>query len=170
MAMPWNLGPSVNQYKSADCWRTWFFEECDKNQRFGITEAHVPRITISAVGFSPYQEGTTVYLEDAPYFGASKKSHRICGPYKVFGLVKLPENMVRVFPEGGPAIVYKDLRPELGPWLDSPPKTRIIDGVRAQYQQNASGFHYFPYRFAVGRSTDFGVEFFRHTKYCSLCK
>jgi len=169
--MPWNLGPSVNQYKGADCWRTWFFEECDKFQRFGITEAHVARITTSWEGSSPYQGDTIVYLEDAPYFGASKKSHLVCGPYAVFPIEKLPANAVQVFPPKGPVIIYKDLSPERGPWLDKSSKTRIIQGLLTHCQQNASRFHYFPYRFALRRSNAFGMVPVPHAKKnCNLCK
>ncbi len=91
--MPFGTGPYVNHSGGYDYWRTWFIEECDASQLFGVTKKHLGLITLDGVGLPSYRVGTRLSLEDAPYFRGSKTHHRICGPYEVFALQQLPEGV-----------------------------------------------------------------------------
>jgi hypothetical protein len=49
---------------------------------FGLNEKHLPLVTISIPGIQiAYNEGTEIFLEDAPFFKKSKELHRVCDPY-----------------------------------------------------------------------------------------
>jgi len=78
--MPYPKEIVVKAYNGIECWRTWFLQECDQYHLFGVTEKYLSMINTS--GFKPYQIGTLIYLEDAPYF-IKTNQHRICGPYQV---------------------------------------------------------------------------------------
>jgi hypothetical protein len=69
--MPWSYEASVVHREGCDYWRTWFLEECESIHLFGINRKHLPLVTMSSPDFSSYQEGTEVFLEDAPYFRAT---------------------------------------------------------------------------------------------------
>ena len=168
--MPWNLGPSVTHRNGRDYWRTWFIEECDESQLFGATESHLPLITHYGSGVVPYAVGTELYLEDAPYFRASKRHHRVCGPYRVFSPDPLPPGAVRVFPEDGPVVVFKEPHPEQGPWLDRSSVRRQIEGLDVRFQQIAKRFAFFPFRFAIRHAPNFKVQLPPHQEPCWLCR
>jgi len=167
--MPWTLGPSVNLFEGKDCWRTWFLPECEEWQLFGATEKHLPLIAEPCDGFVPYRSGTKVLLEDAPYYQSVKDYHRVCGPYEVFALSRLPEGAEQTFPKMGEVIVYEEAHPEKGPWIDRSVKRRI-DGVDVRYRQMAAKFGFFPFRFAIRRATEWKARHVKHLKDCSLCK
>jgi len=167
--MPWTLGPSVNQFEGKDCWRIWFFLECEEHQLFGATEKHLPLITKPCHGFVPYKPGPKVLLEDAPYYHQAKDFHRVCGPYEVFVLPLLPEGAERTFPKVGEVIVYKEAHPESGPWLDRSVKRRI-DDIDVRYRQMAGKFDYYPYRFAIRHARDWKTRHVKHVRDCLLCK
>src|SRR3546814_738099 len=169
--MPWNLGPSVNVHKGRDYWRTWFFEECERAQLFGLTDRHLSLVTKHGEGVVPYRAGTLVHIEDAPYFKASKTHHRVAGPYEVFSRSTAPEATIREFPKEGPILVWLDLHPARGPWLDKSSVTRTIDGLKVRFSQQASRFHFFPYRFAIRHAKGWKVEHIPHTERdCWLCR
>lgn len=167
--MPWGLGPSVSMFEGKDCWRTWFFLECEEHMLFGVTEKHLPLITKPCVEFEPYKSGTKLLLEDAPYYHEVKGYHRVCGPYEVFALSSMPDEALRTFPKIGEIIVYKEANPEKGPWLNRSVKRRI-DGMDVRYRQMASKFEFFPYRFAIRRSRDWKARHVKHLRGCPLCK
>lgn len=167
--MPWDLGPSVVHRDACDYWRTWFFEECESSQLFGVTEKHLPLITRYGKGVIPYRKGTRVFLEDAPCFRGSKTHHRVCGPYEVFSPPTLPPGAERVFPKEGPIIVYKAIQPERGPWLDRSSVKRKIDGIEVRFQQIARRFAFFPFRFAIRRAPNYRSRHIAHAKDCWLC-
>lgn len=169
--MPWNLGPSVAVRNGCDYWRTWFLEECEESQRFGLTEKHLGLITKFGEDIVPYKVGTLVYFEDAPYFKAEKKHHRIVGPYEVFAPENLPPGVFRVFPKEGPLLVWKEPHPEAGPWLDRASVSRTIDGTKVRFSQTASRFGHFPYRFAIRQTKGWKVEYVAHEERgCWLCR
>ena len=168
--MPWNLGPSVIHHVGFDYWRTWFFEECDQAELFGVTESHVGLVTLSGVGVVPYRAGTRLFLEDAPYFKATKARHRIVGPYEVFSPAQMPTDASRVFPKDGPVIVFKEAHPEQGPWLDRSSVSRTIEGQRVKFSQTAKRFAFFPFRFCIRRSREWRSKMVEHIENCWLCK
>jgi hypothetical protein len=167
--MPWNLGPSVNVIDGMDCWRTWFIEECEETELFGMTKKHLPLITKYGDGVVPYSVGTKVLLEDAPYFNTTKSHHRICGPYEVYASSEIPADSKPIFPKDGPIIVYEDKHPEKGPWLDGS-KKRNIEGINVSFRQMANKFDYFPFRFGIRRTKKWKVKLVKHVVGCNLCK
>ena len=169
--MPWNLGPSVNQFDNMDCWRTWFFEECEEHQLFGLTEKHLPLITKYGHGVVPYKVGTNVLLEDAPLFHESKTQHRVCGPYEVYPFSVLPDGAEPIFPKKGEGevLIYKEVYPENGPWINRSVH-RKIEGRNCRFQQMASKFSYFPYRFGIRHTKLWKVKLVKHGDGCPLCK
>ena len=167
--MPWNLGPSVNTLDGMDCWRTWFFEECEEAKIFGMTKRHLPLITKYGYGVVPYTVSTKVLLEDAPYFNATKTHHRVCGPYEVYAFSELPDDAKPIFPKEGPILVYEDAHPDRGPWLDGS-KKRKIDGIEVRFRQMASKFKFFPFRFGILRAKGWKTRLVRHVEDCRLCK
>lgn len=169
--MPWNLGPSVNVHGCCDYWRTWFFDECEEAQRFGLTERHLPLITKYGDGVTPYAQGTTLFLEDAPYFKASCTHHRVAGPYEVFAPMDLDDSAVRIYPKEGPMLVWQEPTPQAGPWLDKSYVSKTIDGLRVKFSQQASRFGFFPYRFAIRRAKKWRIEHIAHaSRDCWLCR
>ncbi len=168
--MPWDLGPSVVHWSGCDYWRTWFIEECESSQLFGVTEKHLPLITRYGKGVVPYRKGTRVFLEDAPYFRGTKTHHRVCGPHEVFPLATIPAGAARVFPKDGPIIVYKQAHPQSGPWLDTSSVKRRIDGIDVRFQQIAGRFGFFPLRFGIRRASNYSSRHVQHVESCRLCK
>ncbi len=167
--MPWSYEASVVSRNGHDYWRTWFWEECDKEQLFGLTEKHLPLLTKSGEGFTAYEDGTKVFFEDAPYFRASTTHHRICGPYDVFP-ASLPDSATAIYRDSkGQVIVYKDPHPQTGPWLDKPSVTRYVDGLKLRFPQMAREFKFYPYRFGIRRSPHFKIELVQHQNNCWLC-
>lgn len=105
----------VTLFRGRDCWRTWFFKECEASGLFGINEKHCAFVR-GVRGGNPYI-GTVVYLEDAPVFPASdKRFHRVCGPYEVVSATPLPDDAVVVHEYKGVPILYLETHPERGPW------------------------------------------------------
>ena len=94
--MAWGYGPSVVHRSACDYWRTWFLEECESAQLFGLTKGHLPLVAKAGIGVVPYHPGTRVFLEDAPWFPHSgRRMHRVCGPYEVRVIDRLPELCTR---------------------------------------------------------------------------
>lgn len=167
--MPWPYEASVIHRAGRDYWRTWFFEECEAAGLFGINERHLPLLTASGQGFSAYRVGTEVFLEDAPYFKATKTHHRICGPYNVVA-AHLTPGATKLYSADGQVIIYKEPNPQEGPWIDKSRITRVIDGVKVSFPQIAGEFGYYPYRFAIKRSSMFKIEAVPHVETeCWLC-
>ena len=114
--MPSDPGPSVNTLNGLDCWRTWFFKECEASELFGVTRKELPLITKYGYGVVPYRERTKVLLEDAPFFETEKFHHRVCGPYEVYAFSKLPK---------GAEIIFARKKSCVG-IQRSPPRTRSL--------------------------------------------
>ena len=164
--MPYPKEATVKNYNGIECWRTWFLEECEKANLFGVNEKYLP--LINTEDCKPYHIGTLIYLEDAPYFKRTK-CHRICGPYQI--IESTPQDSYKTIrEENNKIIIYKDLNPSNGPWFDSNSVTRIIEGIKFKHQQLASEFDYFPYRFSIKKSKNFKVFFISHSSFkCELC-
>lgn len=138
----------VIQFRGQDCWRTWFFDECEQSGLFGINEKHLGLLRLSnkKEGVRPYHVGTTVFLEDAPVFPASeKKVHRVCGPYDVQPLVELPEGAVVVHSYDGKPILYLDPHPENGPWGNGTRVRKSVAGFDLKFRQMAKEYNYYPF-------------------------
>ena len=161
--MPREYGPSVYQFNFHDCWRTLFLEECEDKRLFGATADDLKYI--KAV---PYQPGTVIYFEDAPYFNEHKIHHRVCGPYQVVATTQMPRDGKCVHAYNDKIIVYKEARPELGPWLNRT-SDRVIEGDRTRVKQMASHYEYFPFRFRVKRHDHYKVQLITHEVNCTLC-
>jgi hypothetical protein len=168
--MPFGLGPSVIYWNGCCYWRTWFIEECEREELFGATQGHLGILTLSTGGNQPYQEGTLLYIEDAPYFKKTGTHHRICGPYSVYSKDNLPPGAEPIHTVNGKVIIYRDPMPQKGPWLDRQRLTRIIDGIKVSYPQIASRFEYFPYRFGIRKAKKYSTRHIQHTPDCWLCK
>jgi hypothetical protein len=167
--MPWPYEASVINRAGSDYWRTWFFEECESAGLFGINEKHLPLIKASGPGFSAYRVGTEIFLEDAPYFKASKTHHRVCGPYHVV-TAKVTAESKTVYVVDEAVIIYQEAHPENGPWLDRSRVTRIIEGIKVSFPHIAKEYGYYPYRFAIKRSKKFKIEHIPHEEgNCWLC-
>lgn len=167
--MAWRQEASVIHRGGCDYWRTWYLEECEAEQLFGITRQKLGITTLSGPGYSCYKEGSEIYLEDAPYFSATHTHHRICGPYNIKS-IQLPPGAESVHEVDGKVIVYKEKHPEAGPWFDRSRVTRIIDGVKASYPQEAVEFGYYPYRFGIKKSSKYRIQHIEHNKLnCWLC-
>jgi len=160
---------SVIHRAGRDYWQTWFLEECESASLFGINEKHLPLIRVSGTGFSAYGIGTQIYLEDAPYFKATGKTHRICGPYNIIE-AQITPGATPVYTVDDKVLIYKEPYPERGPWLDQSCMTRIIDNLKVSFPQTASDYGYYPYRFAIKRSKKFRIELVTHKEVeCWLC-
>ena len=159
----------VIQFRKHDCWRTWFFEECEANGLFGINEKHLDLVRLSGKGVSPYRVGTEVYLEDAPILPASKKQfHRVCGPYEVVAANPLPDGAVVVHTQQGTPILYLEARPELGPWGNGMKRRSGVCGLVLNYRQTAREFNFYPYRFRIRRSSRWKELKIPHSAACEL--
>ena len=156
-------GPSVYQYNNQDCWRTWFLEECEAAGLYGVTIGHLKYIK-----GVPYQSGTIIYLEDAPYFHEHKIHHRVCGPYEVVATTQLPADGKSIHIHNNQVIVYEESRPKLGPWLNRT-MVRVIEGVPSRIKQMASNYEYFPLRFKIKPHKDHDVVLETHEVNCTLC-
>lgn len=164
--MPYPKEATVKIYNGIDCWRTWFLEECENANLFGVTEKYLPLINTDH--FKPYRIGTLIYLEDAPFFKKTK-IHRICGPYLV--VESNPQGRHKVSrKENGKIIIYKEFHPSKGPWFDRSYVTRIIEGIKFRHQQLASEFEYYPYRFSIKRDKNYTILTVPHSSFkCDLC-
>ena len=154
--------PDSNAY----IWRTWFLEECESHQLFGVNYENYLRIVEHG-----YQIGTEVYLEDAPYYWRTKFRHRICGPYAI-NASELPHDKCRVKhsdPSTREIVVYYDPEPEKGPWLDRKRVSREIEGTHIAFQKLASEFKFFPYRFRIKQASQYVVELKSHSEKCGWC-
>jgi hypothetical protein len=159
--MPWGYEASVIHRGGHDYRRTWFLEECEAHNLFGINEKHLPLLTHSGPGFEAYRPGTKVFLEDAPYFRALHTHHRVCGPYEVVA-ANLPPEAEPVYEVDGAVIVYREAHPERGPWLDHSSVRRQADGVNMRFRQIAREFHFFPFPFAIRHAAEFGIRHVAH--------
>jgi hypothetical protein len=172
--MAWGLGPSINRYggrdSGDDCWRTWFIEECEESNMFGLTHKHLPLVRLASRGVVPYHVGTRLYLEDAPYFHKSKKRHRLLGPYLVNSTNPIPASAKPIYIHEGKVIVYEDAEAARGPWLNRT-RCRDIDDLTVHYRQTASPYNYFPLRFRIERAKKgFSAEYIPHEAECWLCR
>ena len=159
MALYRSIKP-VNKYNGCDCWRTWFFKECERYQLFGVTAGNLSRI-------KKYKIGTLIYLEDAPYYKTNK--HRICGPYKVVEANPVYAHEIEK-EDNGKIIIYKDNNPKKnGPWFDKQNVTRFIKSRKFTYKQEASEHEFFPYRFSI-KPHDSEFTYVQHrSSHCDLC-
>jgi hypothetical protein len=160
--VPYPQSHSVVHFGGHDYWRTWFIEECEREQLFGLTERHLLSVE------KQYTVGTKVFLEDAPFYHHSESKHRICGPYDVFEADPLPPDSTAVYSDKGRTLVYLHHHPERGPWLDQSTVHRRVEGVRLTFRKIASEFGYFPYRFRIRRSRTFKIQLFPHTGDCKF--
>jgi len=170
--MPYGSGPSVVHRNGCDYWRTWFFEECEENQLFGITEKHLGLVKLRGVGITPYHVGTRIFLDDAPYFSRGTKTHhRICGPYEIVAMNNnLPADAKPEHTVGNEVIIYKEAHPEKAPWLNRNNVVRDIDGIKVKFNQIAKKYHFFPFRFGIIRAHNFKIELVEHNLHgCWLC-
>ncbi len=169
--MAWSRDPSVVNRRGNDYWRTWFLEECEEASLFGLNQKHLGLLTLSGKNIAPYQAGTRIYLEDAPWFPHKQMLfHRVCGPYEVRSTDEPAEGAVVIHRVGGAVIVYRETHPECGPWRDRW-RTRCIEGETVRYKQMASEYSFFPLRFRIVRSTDWRAEQVPHpvSGHCWLC-
>jgi hypothetical protein len=159
----------IIQYRGHDCWRTWFFEECEASGLFGINEKHLGLVSLTGKGVHPYRPGTEVYLEDAPVFPASsERFHRVCGPYKVTSAEPLPAGAVVVYQVADVPIVYREVHPELGPWSNRTKRRSAVCGLDLKHPQMAKQFNFYPYRFCIRRSPRWTEKVVSHSRSCPL--
>ncbi len=162
--MPYSKEPSVIHWNGCDYWRTWFLEECEKYELFGVTKKHTGLI-------ESYNIGTLLYLEDAPYFKDNKHYHRVCGPYEVYAIATLPDDSEPFLTKDGNIIVYLDNNPSRGPWHNRSHVQRLVDGHTIKFKQIASEFNYFPYRFGIRKHKRYDIRLIPHNSSdCWLCK
>ncbi len=167
--MSWRDEASVVTREGKDYWRTWFLEECEQHQIFGLTKKHLPLVLSDGFGFRSYREGTKIYLDDAPYFNKTKTHHRVCGPYSVVPST-MPINSKIIHKINGKIIIYEEKQPQKGPWLDKSYVRRIAEnGVKLKFKQIASEFGFFPYRFSIMKTEEYKVHFVKHDVGCWLC-
>ena len=137
-----DVGRAVFKYKGIDCWRTWFINECEQSELFGVTLGHLNHV-------KTYRAGSLIYLEDAPWFSRGRKvHHRICGPYEVVATDSLPKDARPIDPDGNKVIVYEEAHPEKGPWNDGI-VSRDLNGKNVDVMQTASTYKHYPYRFGI---------------------
>lgn len=159
----------VIQLRNHDCWRTWFFDECEDAGLFGLNQKHLGLIRLSGKGVAPYRVGTELFLEDAPVFPASEnKFHRVCGPYEVASANPLPEGAVVVHEFNGISIVYLDPHPEHGPWGNGTKRRNGVCGLNLKHRQTAKEFNYYPFRFRLKRSPRWKELIIAHSSVCEL--
>lgn len=159
----------VTQFRDHDCWRTWFFEECEASGLFGINEKHRGLIRLSGKGVHPYHIGTEVYLEDAPVFPASgKRFHRVCGPYEVIAATPLPAGAVVAHEYDGVPILYLESQPERGPWGNGTKRRSGVCGLDLKHRQTAKQYNYYPFRFRIRRSPRWTELVLSHSAPCEL--
>lgn len=157
------------QFRGKDCWRTWFFDECEGSGLFGINEKHLGLIRLRGVNVHPYHVGTQVYLDDEPVFRASgRKLHRVCGPYEVVSAEPLPEGGMIEHEVQGIPILYREARPELGPWGNGTRVRRAVAGFDLKYRQKAGDYNYYPFRFRIRRSPRWAELLVPHAPDCEL--
>lgn len=167
--MPFPSEASVINHNGHDYWRTWFFDECESSGLFGITEKHLPLLK-AHVTQGGYRLGTEIFLEDAPYFKGSGTHHLVCGPYKICKS-NLSDGTSSVHGIDGNVIVYKENKPENGPWFDCSRRTRTIKDIKVSFPQLASEFNFFPYRFKIEKSKTYKQQLVKHQeRECWLCK
>ncbi|WP_448874116.1 hypothetical protein [Desulfobulbus propionicus] len=166
--MAWSNEASVVSRGGVDYWRTWFLEECEEYNLFGLTARHLPLVLADGGGFHSYDEGRQLFLEDAPYFKKTKTHHRVCGPYEVVPS-SLPPGGEITHQQNGKIIIYKEKWPERGPWLDRSYVRRNVDGVDLKYKQVSREFNFFPFRFSIRKTNKYKIHYFRHEADCWLC-
>lgn len=134
------------QHNGNDCWQTWFIEECVKFNLFGVTESLKSKIM-------KYNIGSTIYLADAPYFKKTNKN-RICGPF-VIEESYCDDSCIPIKNEGNRIVIYEDLNPRRGPWIDRMSIRRNVDGISLLFNQTASRYDYYPYRFRILKQSNY---------------
>ncbi|MBZ0156020.1 MAG: hypothetical protein K8I29_07360 [Alphaproteobacteria bacterium] len=159
----------VSRVEGIDHWRTWFWDDCDTHGMFGITLKHMRRIQGCLEGIPPYDFGTMIYLEDAPYFRFSGQSvHVIHGPYIVVPSDLPPKSFVAHKTENG-IILWCKRKAHEGPWSDGM-KTREFHGIPYNIPQCASYYEFFPFRFRIERDISFTTRWMPHHKECRYCR
>lgn len=159
--MPYPREATVKKYNGHDCWRTWYYKECEKHLLFGVTSKYLPQIR-------PYEIGTLIFLEDAPYRKYTKK-HKIWGPYRV--VESTPKGSYKKIPEdSGKIVIYKDNNPSEEPWFHDPSATRTIEDKEYNCPQLAGDFDFYPYRFSLEHAPGFKDYIEPHSSSkCTLC-
>lgn len=164
--MPSYYQPTLISHPQAgkEIWGTWFIEECERECLFGVNEPFLDLL-------STYGLGSEFYMEDTPYFWKRRNAHRICGPYVVQEAVVPSEDCVvnHIDRKAHVPIVYHDRHPWKGPWLDKSNVTRVINGERITFNQLASRFNYFPFRFRMVRSSSWEQKYPPHAERCRWC-
>jgi hypothetical protein len=161
----------VRLFRGMDCWRTWFFDECEQAGIFGINKKHLGLVARKSPSVVPYHVGTNVYLEDAPVFEASGKSfHRVCGPYEVISAEPVPRDAEITHRDGAIPILFLEARPEMGPWLNGTKRRYNVCGLDLKHRQTAEAYNFYPYRFRIRRSSRWCEEVIQHTSICDLCR
>ncbi len=167
------MSNSVVRNNGVDYWFTWFIEECEQSNLFGITYDNLGRLTSTVDDRTPYCVGTHIFLVDVPYFRATG-NHRICGPYEVFAMDdNLPQDAEPIHKDDdNNIIVFKEAHPENRPWKDRR-HVRKIAGRQFPFHQLADKYNFFPYRFGIRRAHNFRqpCEIVRHQNNvnCWLC-
>ena len=150
---------TVGRFRGLDCWRTWFLEECEAAALFGMAERH-------RLWFKYYcREGTRLYFEDAPYFRLPGATHRIFGPFEVV-VANTPDDAEPEIRVCGVTVVYREAHPQRGPWRDRRGVLGIWGRQRLTYDQNASEYDYFPFRFGIRRAASCGESLVAHGPAC----
>lgn len=166
--MPYRNEPSVTYWNGCYYFRTWFLEECEQHHLFGVTDRYIGQVTGIR---SPFQVGSRIYLDDAPYFKKARTHHRVCGPYEIISVDNLPINATQVHMVEGNIIIYREAYPEQGPWLNRSKVNREIDGINVRFRQIADEFDFFPNRFAIRHARRFGIRHIPHEQGdCWLCR
>ena len=162
---------SVVHHSGHDYWRTWFIDECEEAGLFGAMQKHLGLIRLAGPGVRPYQVGTQVYLEDAPWFHhLGMPDHRVLGPYVVVAADPLPLGATPVHSIDGATIAYLEAIPSSGPWFNRT-VTRFVDGQRLHYRQTAGQFDFYPFRFRIKRAPRHTVTLMPHLQSdCWLCR
>lgn len=156
-------------FRGYDCWRTWFFEECETSGLFGVNEKHCALIRNNAKSVGPYKVGREVYLEDAPVIQKSdKRFHRVCGPYEVVPANLLPEGAAVVHEYDGVPILYLEAHPERGPWGNGTKHRLGVCGLNFKHPQTARQFNFYPFRFRIKRSPRWQELKIMHSSSCML--
>ncbi len=159
----------VTLFRGRDCWRTWFFEECEASGLFGVNEKYCAFVR-GAKGGDPYKIRTVVYLEDAPVFpAADRRFHRVCGPYEVVSVPSLPDDAVVVHEYKGVSILYLEAHPERGPWGNGTKHRVGVCGLNLKHRQTAREFNFYPFCFCIKRSPRWQELVVTHSTSCMLC-
>jgi len=92
----------------------------------------------------------------------------MCDPYEVTSAEPLPNGAVVVHYAAGVPIVYRELRPENGPWLNGTKRRTAVCGLNLKHPQTARQFNFYPFRFRIRRSARWQEIIASHSTTCEL--